>query len=185
MQAQTVNALADVRSTAIYREAEQARGRWIAQGWPSEFLEVVTPAPQLLPADPADRLAPRRKRVYAGLLLKRTVRGELSRVYLRVMYALAEQQGVRFNPIDENDPDFALPTELQPLSERFKAGGYSASPLEEALLQRRYIHCSAHWNPPRRLQGNVTRTGLLLYVNAPTADAVRVVHPHVSARRPI
>ncbi|MGN5593008.1 phospholipase effector Tle1 domain-containing protein [Stutzerimonas nitrititolerans] len=181
MQALTVWERTDVQTTSIYRDALEARAKWLANGWPEEMLEVVTPEPILLEPDPQDRNGPRQKRVYAALQLKRPVRGELSRVYLRVMYELARQKGVRFNVIDEHDPSYSIPSELQPLCDRFVAGDYSTTASEEVLLKLRYIHVSAHWNSPLRLQGQSPRTSMkLFYINAPTADAVRVRHPHVS-----
>ena len=97
MQALTVSVGIDVKMTSIYRDAVQAKERLVADGWPTAMLEIVTPEPELLPADSHDRLAPRQQRVFAGLQLKRRVSGELSRVYLRVMYELAKRKGVRFD----------------------------------------------------------------------------------------
>ncbi|MBM7062590.1 DUF2235 domain-containing protein [Pseudomonas sp. UL073] len=176
MQAQDVALHTDVKSTAIYQAAVREKARWLAQGWPAAMLEIVTPPAKPLPAE---RNAARQKRVYAALQLKRPVRGELSRVYLRVMYQLAKQKGVRFNVIDDHDPGYALPAELNALCARFVSGNYSVTPDEEQLLKLRYIHCSANWNPPAKLQGQTPRTGInLQFVNAPTTDAVRVQHPH-------
>ena len=151
MQALTVASGVDVKTTSIYRDAEQVRGHWLAQGWPAAMLEIVTPTPRLLPADPQDRLAPRQQRVYAGVQLKRQVHGELSRVYLQVMYALAKQKGVHFDDIPDKS-EYRLPTELQPLCDKFVAGDYSTSPADETLLRLKYIHTSAHWNHPLRQQ---------------------------------
>lgn len=182
MQALTVAANCDVKTTSIYQDARQAKLNMIAKGWPAEMLEIITPPPMELAPDPQDRLAPREKRVFAGLQLKRPVRGELSRVYLRVMYELAKQKKVKFEDLDEQDSAYILPPELGPLCERFIAGDYSTTPAEEAQLKLRYIHTSAHWNNP------VTQKhgwGLkVLYFNAPTENGVRVQHPHV-IRRPL
>lgn len=180
MQALTVATTCDVKTTSIYKDAQQAKLNMIARGWPAEMLEIITPPPLELPPDPQDRLAPREKRVFAGLQLKRTVRGELSRVYLRVMYELAKQKKVKFEDLDEQHSDYILPPELEYLCERFIAGDYSTTPIEEAQLKLRYIHISAHWN------NAVTQKhgwGLkVLYVNAPTENAVRVQHPNVIRR---
>ncbi|WP_428604988.1 T6SS phospholipase effector Tle1-like catalytic domain-containing protein [Pseudomonas sp.] len=178
MQALDVALHIDVTNTSIYRDAEQARAQWLANGWPAEMLEIITPEPKLLSAN-QDRNAPRQKRVYAALQLKRPVRGELSRVYLRVMYELAKRKGVRFIDIPE-EPEYLLPVELQSLCDRFIAGDYNITSDDDVLLKLKYIHVSAHWNPPARLQGNTPRTGgKLKFINAPTADAQRVQHPHV------
>lgn len=177
MQALTVRIGIDVTTTSIYRDAELAKASLIAAGWPTSMLEIVTPEPQLLPVDLQDRLAPRQQRIYAGLQLRRRVRGELSRVYLRVMYELAKQQGVQFDEIDEHDPNYTIPAELLPLCGRFVAGNYSITPDEEELLKRRYIHVSAHWNSPLKKQSS---QGLnIIYINAPCPDGIRQQHPHV------
>jgi hypothetical protein len=176
MQALTVAANCDVKTTSIYRDAEKARLRMIAEGWAAESLEIVTPPSVELAPDPTDRAAPRQRRVFAGLQIKRTVRGELSRIYLRVMYQQAKQKKVRFIDIDETDPDYVLPPELQTLCDRFLTGDYRITPTEDVMLKQRYIHTSASWNNP--MTGKHGEGWSLLYFNAPTADGIRVQHPH-------
>ncbi|MFP3676907.1 PAAR domain-containing protein [Pseudomonas sp. SIMBA_041] len=179
MQVLVVPGTTDVKYTSIYRDAQQVKARWEAKGWPSEMLEVVTPYGRGLPTVQQNSANPD-KQVYAALRLKRPVRGELSRVYLRVMYTLAKERGVRFRQLDEEYPSYSIPAELQALSERFVAGDYSTTPAEEHLLKLKYIHTSASWNPPKILQGSTPRTSAgLLYFNAPTPDGIRVQHPHV------
>lgn len=179
MQALDVPLTTDVKYTSIYRDAQKVMVRWQDNGWPTDMLEVVTPDAKLMPADELSSWRPY-KRVYAALQLKRTVRGELSRVYLRVMYELANQQGVRFIPLNEKSSKYIIPIELQALCDRFVAGGYRTTPAEERLLKLKYIHTSANWNPPTKLQGATPRTSVeLLYFNAPTADGIRVQHPHI------
>lgn len=176
MQTLEVSLNTDVATTSIYRDALAVREQWIAKGWPSEMLEVVTPEALLLPNNPQDRLSPRLKRVYAAVQLKRTVSGMLSRVYLRVMHQLAKENGVRFNDIPDT-PDLAIPSELQAICDRFVSGDYSTTLEEETMLQLKYIHTSANWNHPL---GRRDGSGLkAVYINAPTADAIRVQHPHV------
>lgn len=176
MQGLTVSSATDVTTTSIYRDAQQHRARMVAQGWPATMLQIVTPEPTVLAPDPQDRFSPREQRVYAGLQLKRPVQNGLSRVYLRVMHELAKRNGVRFDDIPDT-PDYQMPAELQSLCKRFVAGDYSVTPTEEVMLKLRYIHTSAHWNHP--LDKSARRETKLLYINAPTADAVRVQHPHV------
>ncbi|MEB0044686.1 MULTISPECIES: PAAR domain-containing protein [unclassified Pseudomonas] len=177
MQALDVPLTTDVKYTSIYRDAQQAMAQWQAKGWPAEMLEIVTPSSGELLASERGRPNPN-KRVYAALQLKRPIRGELSRVYLRVMYELAKQVGVRFDHLEDSEPRYVVSSELQALCDRFVAGDYSTTPAEEQLLKLRYIHTSANWNPPTKLQGSTPRTGLV-YFNAPTTDGVRVQHPHV------
>ncbi|VEF10560.1 Rhs element Vgr protein [Pseudomonas fluorescens] len=177
MQTLEVSQFTDVSTTSIYRDAVTVKTQWLAKGWPEDMLEIVTPAAQLLPVDPQDRLSPRKQRVYAALQLKRPVSGLLSRVYLRVMHQLAKEKGVRFNDIPDT-PDLAIPSELQPICERFLAGNYDTSPQEDQLLKLKYIHMSANWNHPlgRRDGGGIRA----VYINVPTADWIRVQHPHVA-----
>ena len=175
MQALTVKIGVDVKATSIYRDAEQAKKRLVVEGWPASMLEIVTPEPKLLPVS-RDRLAPRQQRVYAGLQLRRRMRGELSRVYLRVMYELAKRRGVRFEDIPD-EPQYLIPAELESLCNRFAGGDYSTTLAEEELLKRRYIHISAHWNNPLKKR---SASGLnLIYINAPSPDGIRRQHPHV------
>ena len=179
MQALDVPVTTDVKYTSIYRDAQEAKAQWEAKGWPAEMLEVVTPYVRGLRPSEQDRMNPY-KRVYVALQPKRPVLGELSRVYLRVMYELAKQGGVKLKHLDEQYPTYAIPSDLQALCDRFVAGDYSTTPEEENLLKLRYIHTSANWNPPTILRGSVPRTSAgLLYFNAPTTDGVRVQHPHV------
>ena len=176
MQALTTAQGVDVATTSIYRDAELAKQRLINDGWPESMLEIVTPEAQLLPIDVQDRLAPRQQRVYAGVQLRRQVRGELSRVYLRVMYELAKRGGVRFDEIDQHDPSYALPAELDAVCARFLAGNYQTTSVEEEMLRNRYVHMSAHWNNPI---GKRTHAGAsLVYINAPSLDGDRQHHIH-------
>lgn len=178
MQALDVPLHVDVKTTSIYRDAEQEQAKWLAKGWPIQMLNIITPAEKLLPLDPQDRLAPRQKRVFAALQLKRTVRGELSRVYLRVMHALAKRGGAEFIDISDKS-DFNIPPDLQTLCDRFVAGDYRTTPAEEEMLRVHYIHISAHWNPMAPLQGLRANTTNLIYINAPAVDGIRVQHPHI------
>jgi hypothetical protein len=177
MQALTVAINCDVKTTSIYRDAEQARLQMIAKGWPAEALEIVTPPSVEIEPDPTDRAAPRQKRVFASLQIKRKVRGELSRVYLRLMYELAKRKKVKFHDFNEQDTDHVLPAELKVMCDRFLAGFYQVTPAEELLLKQRYIHTSASWNNP--MTGKHGEGWTLLYFNAPTDDGIRVQHPHV------
>ena len=177
LQALDVPVHTDVKTTSIYRDAQRAQATWHAKGWPLDMLRLVTPEPELLPADSQDRMAPKHKRVFVGLLLQRKVSAGLAKVYLRVMYEAAKKHGVQFEEINER-PGLRPPSELQTLCDRFISGDYSMTPAEEKLLRHRYIHRSAHWTPGL-LAGPRTSKLELIYVNAPTADAVRVQHPHV------
>ncbi|NBA93980.1 PAAR domain-containing protein [Pseudomonas sp. R5(2019)] len=143
MLAQSVPDATPVEHTSIYKHSRRVYDEYRAMGWPDEMLEIVTPVSKALPMDPQDRLGIRHKQVFVALELRRQVRGELSRVYLRVMHALAKQKGVRFKDISDQ-PDLSIPQELQPLCERLVRGEYRMTPQEAQLLKLRYIHTSAH-----------------------------------------
>ncbi|MCQ2030841.1 T6SS phospholipase effector Tle1-like catalytic domain-containing protein [Stutzerimonas zhaodongensis] len=177
MQALSVGVGVDVQTTSIYLDAARAKERLVGLGWPAHMLEILTPEPQILPADARDLLAPRQKRVYAALQVKRRVSGALSRIYLRVMYKLAKRKGVRFFEIDEFDPAYVIPRELEPLCQRFTSGNYTTTPSEESMLKSRYIHISANWNNP--VVKHSPTDFKLLYINAPCPDGIRAQHPHV------
>ena len=180
MQSLEVTLDQDVTQTSIYRDASEAKARWIAEGWPADALHIVTPEAERLPLSNEDRLAPPKKRVYAGLQIRREVRGELSRVYCQVMHSLAKARKVPF----ENIPDkteYQVPEELEHLCGSFITGDYTPTPAQEALLRKRYIHTSAHWNHP--LAKATGKAITLLYINSPMENGIRVRHPHVLPAR--
>ncbi|MDH1541796.1 DUF2235 domain-containing protein [Stutzerimonas stutzeri] len=116
------------------------------------------------------------KYVLAAPYLERRVYGHLSRVYLRVMHALAVEAGVPFNRIQEKDPALALPEELMPISDKLLAWARSGSGAldmeEERLLRQRYVHLSANWNAAAGRGGSVLD---VVFVNAP-AERGRIRH---------
>jgi hypothetical protein len=118
------------------------------------------------------------KRVVARVMLERRVFGHLSRVYLRIMHALACDEGVPFRPLPEA-PKFALSPELKKLQGKMLAyarGGESQLTREEMqMLYRRYIHCSAHWNSSLSRRGSFIDG---LFVHAP-ASGGRARYPNV------
>lgn len=179
MQALTVSTRTNIKATSIYQDAVLDRAKMIAKGWPASMLEVVTPEPIHLPIDPQDRLAPAQKRVFAAVRLKRPVRGELSRLYLRLMHKLAAARNVPFMAVPESG-EYLIPADLSRICASFMDGTYSLTGADEKLLRERYIHFSGHWSHPF---GKSTSGGVkLLYINSPTADLHRVVHPHVPDR---
>ena len=90
------------------------------------------------------------KRVQAAVFMQRHVRGYLSRVYLRLMHALARQHGVPFAAL--SDAQDALPAELMPIAARLQeqlaspANALKLTPAQERLLRQRYVHQSANFN---------------------------------------
>ena len=89
------------------------------------------------------------QRVQAAIYMQRRVDGHLSRVYLRVMHALAMEHGVPFIPLSDR-PEIRLPEELLPIAnkiqEQWSSGRIALTSEEERLLRQRYIHQSANWN---------------------------------------
>ncbi|MFJ4398007.1 DUF2235 domain-containing protein [Pseudomonas sp. NPDC089396] len=117
------------------------------------------------------------KQVYAAVYREREVSGHLSRVYLSVMRELAVRGGVPFVVLGE-DEAHRLPEELQVISRKlhdFALGRClqpQLTPAEHALLHRKYVHTSAHWNAFKGLRNS----GLdMLYIDRPAAGG-RVVH---------
>lgn len=122
----------------------------------------------------------RAKRIYAAVSSERTVQNDLSLVYLRVMRELGVQNGVPFNPIDDSNPRLALPEPLIPVSKKlinYALGDtptYGLTASEEALIYRRYVHISAHWNPV-----NDWFSGMeTVFINRPGDSDLRTVHPN-------
>lgn len=117
--------------------------------------------------------------VMASVCLRREVLGHLSRVHLRVMHALACDEGVPFEAITDR-AELALPDELQGVAQRLIAQArgdeMALSTAEELLLSRRYIHHSAHWRP---VIGTLGGLGDALFVHAPQTGG-RVIHPNVA-----
>ncbi|MCY1278088.1 PAAR motif protein [compost metagenome] len=149
--------------------------------WPLDGTQLRIRTWQVdLPFDRKRDMYPE-KRVYAAISSEREVCGELALVYLRIMRELAVRHGVPMRPIQDRDPRLALPAELQPIAYKLQAYALGERPdpglsdSEEALLRRRYIHRSAHWNAAKGLDSS----GLeVLFINRPTANGQRVVHPN-------
>lgn len=113
---------------------------------------------------------PGMKSVVASVKLERQVFGHLSRIYLRVMHALACDEGVPFIDLPDT-ADLSLPPELRAVAVKLIAyarGQEERLTAEElGMLYRRYIHCSAHWN------ASLGRRGALLdslFLHAPATD---------------
>lgn len=109
----------------------------------------------------------RMKYVLAAPFVVRRVYGHLSRVYLRVMHALALQAGVPLKAVPTTE-DLSLPTELVPIKDKLLAwaitGNGTLDEHEERLLRQRYIHLSANWNASAGKGGGVLD---VVFINAP------------------
>ncbi|WP_312975110.1 T6SS phospholipase effector Tle1-like catalytic domain-containing protein [Stutzerimonas nitrititolerans] len=110
------------------------------------------------------------KYVMAAPYLERTVYGHLSRVYLRVMHALATSKKVPFREVPETE-DLGLPDELLPICNKLLTWGQSSQGSldadEERLLRQRYIHLSSNWNAAVGQGGGRWD---LVFVNAPAEN---------------
>ncbi len=126
-------------------------------------------------------------RTELALRMVRQVRGEYSRVTLRVMHLLAREAGVPLKEIPKR-ADLDLPEELKPLSISLRdqvAGCDVASPSLSTrqlnLLRQRYIHYSAHYNALKFMKLGAPITFRLFRnfnPNAPTHSGERIVHPN-------
>ncbi|BAU74932.1 PAAR domain-containing protein [Metapseudomonas furukawaii] len=172
--------LADERSDAYWRTRMRLsqEGRHWKLAVPPEGLKIVTWS---VPGLYRERDEPRKKRVYAAVSGERQVRGELSRVYLRIMRELAVRAGVAFAPIDPEDNRTAVPSELESIAAKLQAFalGETVTPnlsnAELDLLHRHYIHLSAHWNAAKGWKNSDLET---VFINRPTKDGKRVIHPN-------
>jgi len=110
------------------------------------------------------------KYVMAAPYLERTVYGHLSRVYLRVMHALATSKKVPFREVPETE-DLGLPDELLPICNKLLTWGQSGKGSldadEERLLRQRYIHLTSNWNAAVGQGGGRWD---LVFVNAPAEN---------------
>ncbi|WP_411833401.1 PAAR domain-containing protein [Pseudoxanthomonas mexicana] len=116
-------------------------------------------------------------RVYAAAVLERPLDWRYQLVPLRVMHELAREAGAPFKSIPD-EPDFALPSELEPIAAKLLAG-QSLDEGEEALLRRKYLHQSSHWNFAlgERLGGGPVSWDIV-YVNRPDPGGRRGIRPN-------
>jgi hypothetical protein len=173
----------DLTQSRAWREAEQLR-----HVWNRRLGDIDAANPDALTVDAwmvireqqashENAVRQRIPTVYATLRLKRAIDPSYQLIPLRVMHKLALEAGVALKPI-ASDSELALPDQLQPIAAKLIAG-QSLDGQEEALLARKYLHQSAHWN----FGTNVTylHSGVsvsLLYPNRPEADGQRKVLPN-------
>ncbi|WP_166221909.1 type VI secretion system tip protein TssI/VgrG [Pseudomonas atagonensis] len=173
--------------SAAYVSAEKEAFAWYAKG----VIEDEAPGSQLRLAlwerpvtsqmEKGNYGQEAQKQVYAAASIERPVHGELSLIYLRIMRELAVMHDVPFEAIDENDPKLSLPEELIQIHTKLEAYALGKTTVEgltikeRALLRSRYIHISAHWNAAKGLNSSDVD---IVFINRPTKDRKRVVHPH-------
>lgn len=150
-----------IRSRAwLVRQQEEERFR--ARGLPGDgrferHEEVVGQSPNA--------------RVLLTLSLIRSVRGELSRVSIKIMHAKAAIAGVPFDAINDADKRFTIPPDLSPIADKvYSACMKGCSPIlsaqEKRFLHSRYIHSSANWVPVHGFMAN-----------KPRHDFIRAIYP--------
>jgi len=140
---------------------------------------------------PADRNGQMQKRSFAALTLqKRIVRNDWANVVLRVMMAAAQEAGVKFTDIEEEDELNIIPAELIPHYEKalaqakaIRAGRIHVPFLPDELdaIARDYIHCSANWNAVQikesgEIYSGTPATETLGFVNRPDENWRRTVY---------
>ena len=147
----------------------------------ADYTDVPGLTPQLRVWEARAGLLGQRKTVNAVLHREREVHGHLSRVYLRIMHALAVDSQVPMQPLSAPSPGWELPQDLLVIAgklEDFALGRSSEIGLTETerhLLHRKYVHTTANWEA-------FTACGFLpddlVYLNRP-ADEGRLVEPNV------
>lgn len=124
--------------------------------------------------------------VELALRMTRQVRGEYSRVSLRMMHWLATDKGVPLEDIGVMKRDETMPEELEAildkLMQQIKQGDDEPSLSKEnhELLLQRYIHYSANYNSFETLIGEVpVRVSLFRHVrpHVPASSGERMVYP--------
>lgn len=124
-------------------------------------------------------------RIELVLRMLRQVRGEFSRVPLRLMHRLAVEQDVPLGEIDPTEETVSVPSELEPVLQQILAqvGQGSDSPSlsreHQGLLLQRYIHYSANYNSIEMLIAGEPSKFEGLYPHAPVASGERLVYPQI------
>ncbi len=138
---------AKLEQSRAWRAREAEKQELLARGLPGQG-ELVPENIGLSPA--SDNGYRQAKDMLLILGLERVVRGELSRVALRVMHAKAVQNGAPLDVLSERDERFSIPSDLKPIADKVISSamaGQSAvlSTTEKRFLHGRYIHSSANW----------------------------------------
>lgn len=164
----------DRSQSKAYREAARLRLLWKQRlgDIPDECLTVdswLVEVPRQV--DPARAIKQPVPVVYATLRLERPVDPRYQLIPLRVMHKLAADAGVKWGMTADDVPEMSLPLELKPIATKLLQG-QSLSQEEEALLARKYLHQSAHWNVVTSSTDYVRHgvTLQLLYPNRPECD---------------
>ena len=188
------------KKTMQWDDLEFQRKQIVAEGWvgPHSLPVQRSDHAQNGPSDPGSgeparlEIVSRRYdhpapdgRVDLVLRMQRQVRGEYSRVAMRLMHHFAREAKVPFNAVEAKKSDNALPEELEPifseLIDQVCVGNDSPSLAQKDLnlLLQRYIHHSSHYNSvTTQIAGeSVTIEGV--YPNSPAPSGERLVYPQM------
>lgn len=179
------------QATQVYRNASvQSESLF---GFPS--LAPLLPSGVIkLECNSDDRMSPDRynnfnKKVGAAVTFERTVSNDWSKVVLRVMYEIAKEAGLSFEPIRQNNVELKFNNELMPLCEKAisqaKAIFTGSQPIpytsDEINIIGKYIHCSANWNAvdddsARKVTSGARASAILSFVNRPDTNWRRTIY---------
>ncbi|XFC37864.1 DUF2235 domain-containing protein [Stenotrophomonas indicatrix] len=185
--------LALLQATTAYAEAQADAERWRQQLGlnPKEvWVDVWHQWQQQRRAGSRSVLMSPVLYVTAAVVLHRRIDWRYQLVSLQVMQKHAIDAGVTWTADAAEVAGWELPGALQPIARRLIAG-QPLTPTQEALLRRRYLMQSAHWNFDALGDTALTYTadaGVselpyrpgpgLFYINRPTVDGRRVVLPN-------
>ncbi|MCR8716442.1 DUF2235 domain-containing protein [Stenotrophomonas indicatrix] len=185
--------LAVLQATTAYAEAQADAERWRQQLGlnPKEvWVDVWHQWQQQRRAGSRSVLMSPVLYVTAAVVLHRRIDWRYQLVALQVMQQYAIAAGVAWTANAAEVAGWELPSALQPIARRLIAG-QPLTPTQEALLRRRYLMQSAHWNFDALGDTALTYTadaGVselpyrpgpgLFYINRPTVDGRRVVLPN-------
>ncbi|OBU66463.1 type IV secretion protein Rhs [Stenotrophomonas maltophilia] len=185
--------LAMLQATTAYAETRADAERWRQQLGADEkeiWVDVWHQWQQQRRAGSRSVLLSPVLYVTAAVVLRRHIDWRYQLIPLQVMQQHAINAGVRWRAHAADVPGWELPSALQPIARRLVAG-QALTQSQEALLRRRYLMQSAHWNFDALGDTALTyaadagvselpyRPGPgLFYINRPTADGRRVVLPN-------
>lgn len=185
--------LAMLQATTAYAEAQADAERWRQQLGASDkevWVDVWHQWQQQRRAGSRSVLLSPVLYVTAAVVLRRRIDWRYQLIALQVMQQRARDAGVQWRANAADVPGWELPSALQPIARRLIAGQALTQP-QEAVLRRRYLMQSAHWNFDALGDTALTyaadagvselpyRPGPgLFYINRPTVDGKRVVLPN-------
>ncbi|MBP53703.1 MAG: type IV secretion protein Rhs [Marinobacter sp.] len=185
--------------TSQWDNLEALRREMVAEGWVGPYslsLQQESPAKSHGSGGGAgldivtrhhDHPAPD-GRVELGLRMLRQIRGEYSRIPLRLMHHLAVEQAVPLDEIDPTEEAVAVPAELEPILQQVLeqvSRGVDSPSLDkeqQELLLQRYIHYSAHFNSIETLIAGVPSKFEGIYPHAPSLSRERLIHPQMKSK---